>query len=141
MELRSWIKRHAGDRIIRAISRDKTAPASQNGTRRGPKAPKDAATGAGRPARQPVDLGAWEPLPAYLPVDPREHTAACVIASAMAAGDHPASEFRIKRVLMANPEHRTVSVIATALAAGALPESSFTVKNIYKMKEEGSHAA
>ena len=57
------------------------------------------------------------------------------------AGDHPSSEFRVKRVLVANPEYRTVSVIATALAAGALEKSSFTVKNIYKMKEEGSHAA
>lgn len=47
----------------------------------------------------------------------------------------------MKRVLVANPEYRTVSVIATALAAGALEKSSFTVKNIYKMKEEGSHAA
>ena len=44
-------------------------------------------------------------------------------------------------MLIANPEHRTVSIIATALAAGALEQSSFTVKNIYKMKEEGSHAA
>ena len=87
------------------------------------------------------DSDIWEPLPAYLPVGPRNHTHTCVIASAIAAGDHPTSEFRVKRVLIANPEHRTVSIIATALAAGALPESSFTVKNIYKMKEEGSHAA
>ena len=46
----------------------------------------------------------------------------------------------MKRVLVANPEYRTVSVIATTLAAGAL-ERAHSVKNIYKMKEEGSHAA
>ena len=92
-----------------------------------------------RRARRRPDT--WEPVPAYLPVDAHEHAHACVIASAIAAGDHPTSEFRVKRVLVANPEHRTVSIIATALAAGALEQSSFTVKNIYKMKEEGSHAA
>lgn len=89
--------------------------------------------------RQPVSE--WEPVPAYLPVDPHEHIAAVVIASAIAAGDRSASELKVKRVLMANPEHRLVTAIATALAAGALEHSSFTVKNIYKMKEEGSHAA
>ena len=91
--------------------------------------------------RVPTRTIAGSCSPAYLPVDAREHAHACVIASAIAAGDHPTSEFRIKRVLVANPEHRTVSIIATALAAGALEQSSFTVKNIYKMKEEGSHAA
>ena len=91
--------------------------------------------------RRARSAGCVEPVPAYLPVDAREHAHACVIASAIAAGDHPTSEFRVKRVLVANPEHRTVSIIATALAAGALEQSSFTVKNIYKMKEEGSHAA
>ncbi|MFR3451540.1 MAG: hypothetical protein ACLTSX_08030 [Collinsella sp.] len=87
------------------------------------------------------DGDVWEPLSRVLPVDAARACNACVIASAIAAGDHPSSEFRVKRVLVANPEYRTVSVIATALAAGALEKSSFTVKNIYKMKEEGSHAA
>lgn len=129
MGLRSWIKKHTGH----------GASASAAVTAK-PSVPSGAAhePSAGAPA--PLE-DVWEPLPAYLPVDPHEHTAACVIASAIAAGDHPSSEFHVRRVLVANPEHRTVSVIATALAAGALPESSFTVKNIYKMKEEGSHAA
>ena len=121
MGLRSWIKRHTG----RGGAQSSTKPA-----------PEPAAATA-----RPDADDSWELLPAYLPVDAREHAHACVIASAIAAGDHPTSEFRIKRVLVANPEHRTVSIIATALAAGALEQSSFTVKNIYKMKEEGSHAA
>ncbi len=66
---------------------------------------------------------------------------AATAASAIAAGHDPTSEFRIKRVLVANPEHRTVSIIASALAAGALEQSSLTVMNIYKINEEGRHAA
>ena len=31
------------------------------------------------------DGDVWEPLPAFLPVDPREHEHVCVIASAIAA--------------------------------------------------------
>lgn len=129
MGLRSWIKKHTGHGA--------GANAAVNAK---PNAPSGAAHKPSGGARTPLE-DAWEPLPAYLPVDPREYEHVCVIASAIAAGDHPSSEFRVKRVLVANPEYRTVSVIATALAAGALEKSSFTVKNIYKMKEEGSHAA
>ena len=130
MGLRSWIRRHTGHGGGQGAA---SAGAAQ-ATARTAATPTAAQAST---AQQDI----WEPLPAYLPVDAREHAHACVIASAIAAGDHPSSEFRVKRVLVANPEHRTVSIIATALAAGALPESSFTVKNIYKMKEEGSHAA
>lgn len=130
MGLRSWIKKHTGHGGARG-TRDATETRS---------AAAVAPMPAGTPAANP-EQDMWEPLPAFLPVDPRGHEHVCVIASAIAAGDHPTSEFRVKRVLVANPEYRTVSVIATALAAGALEKSSFTVKNIYKMKEEGSHAA
>lgn len=125
MGLRSWIKRHTGHGGRKPSAE---APIAVTAT-------TDTVNAADR------DGDAWEPLPAFLPIDPREHQHVCVIASAIAADDHPTSEFRVKRVLVANPEYRTVSVIATALAAGALEKSSFTVKNIYKMKEGGSHAA
>lgn len=125
MGLRSWIKRHAG-RGRRPSAGTPTTVAAAVAT---------TVKAAGR------DEDTWEPLPAFLPVDPHEHEHVCVIASAIAAEDHPNSAFRVKRVLVANPEYRTVSVIAAALAAGTLEKSSFTVKNIYKMKEEGSHAA
>lgn len=130
MGLRYWIRRHTGHGSGRGATSagEAQAPARTAAT---PTAAQATAT------QQDI----WEPLPAYLPVDAHEHAHVCVIASAIAAGDHPSSEFRVKRVLVANPEYRTVSVIATALAAGALEKSSFTVKNIYKMKEEGSHAA
>ena len=129
MGLRSWIRRHTG----RRDAQDAELPIESRSTTVAGAMP---AASASTPQQE-----VWEPLPVYLPVDPREHEHVCVIASAIAAGDHPSSEFRVKRVLVANPEYRTVSVIATALAAGALEKSSFTVKNIYKMKEEGSHAA
>lgn len=84
----------------------------------------------------------WEELPPYLPVDPREHREAVIIASAIAAGDHPESSVQVKRISMANPEYRRVACIATALGAGALEKSSFTVKRIYrKTTTEETHAA
>ena len=127
MGLRSW---------IRERTRRRSANRAQAAV-----APEEAPTGEPPNAVSAAPSSEWAPLPAHLPVQPEEHTAVCVIASAIAAGDRPTSEFKIRRVSMANPEYRRVAVIATALAAGALPESSFTIKSIYKMKEEGSHAA
>ena len=126
MGLRSWLRER-----MRGGSSDRSQPA----------APDEATTGNQPGADGAAPSSPWAPLPAYLPVNPQEHRTACVIASAIAAGNRPSSELKIRSVSVANPEYRRVAVIATALAAGALPESSFTVKNIYKMKEEGSHAA
>ena len=128
MGLRSWLlertRRTAGGRA------QPTPPPREDAIRKQPD--ESAATYASD----------WEPLPAYLPVKPQDHPVACVIASAIAAGDRPESTFTVRRVELANPEYRRVAVIATALAAGALASSSFTVKAIYKKKdEEGSHAA
>ena len=128
MGLRSWLRertrRRSSDHAQAAV------------------APEETPTGEPPSAGSRASSSEWDPLPAYIPVQPEEHPVACVIASAIAAGDRPKSEFKIRRVSMANPEYRRVAVIATALAAGALPESSFTVKTIYKHKEkESSHAA
>ena len=127
MGLRSWLRERAARRRSTDVENDASS-AGETTTGNQP--------GAGSATSSP-----WEPLPAYIPVQPEEHPAACVIASAIAAGDRPASSFRVRSVSIANPEYRRVAAIATALAAGALAESAFTVKNIYKMKEEGSHAA
>ena len=83
----------------------------------------------------------WEELPAYVPVDPDEHMTACIVASAIAAGDAPQSSFKIKSVAVANPEYRRVACIATALGAGALESSQFTIKHIYKQKTMGDSNA
>ena len=128
MGLRSWFKER-----IRRSSGDDGRPGG---------AAKEDAAGERPGAGGVQPPSEWVPLPAYLPVDPKEHTAACVIASAIAAGDRPQSSFEVRRVSVANPEYQRVAIIATALAAGALASSAFTVKAIYtKRDEEGSHAA
>ena len=88
-------------------------------------------------------LSDWEELEPYVPVDPAEHKVACVVAAAIAAGDYPQSAWRVKRVLVPNPEYRRVAALATAVAAGASEESSFVVKRVYKSKtlEETHHAS
>lgn len=79
---------------------------------------------------------AWEELPAFLPIETKEHVAACVVAAAIAAGDAAQSSFSIKSICVANPEYRRAACIATALGAGALEKSTFVVKKIYKHKVE-----
>lgn len=78
----------------------------------------------------------WEPVPAYLPVDARDHLSAVIAATAIAAGDAPDSALRVARVLIANPEHRRVTAIAAALAAGSLEDSSFVVRRIHRLRRE-----
>lgn len=129
MGLRSWLFGRSR-RAASGGAAQKSAPAEEaNAVGERPSAPA-----------RPEDSG-WQELPAYLPVDPSEHKTACVIASAIAAGDHPASEFSIKRVSIANPEYRRVAVIATAVGAAARKTSSFTVKRIYKHDGKDNHAA
>ena len=129
MGLRSWFL-------------ERTGRGQKNRAPSGASASKETTAGEQPSLGNPTPSSEWELVPAYLPADPREHTAACVIASAIAAGDRPESTFTIRRVSVANPEYQRVAVIATALAAGALATSAFSVKTIYKKKdEEGSHAA
>lgn len=126
MGLRSWLREHI---------QQEDHPTEQN-------PPTQATAQVAKPATtQPGDE--WEPLPAYLPVDPADHMPACVIASAIAAGDRPESTFTVTNVSIANPEYQRVTCIATALAAGALETSSFAVRRIYKKKSalEDTHAA
>ena len=88
-------------------------------------------------------LSDWEEPAPYVPVDPADHQVACVVAAAIAAGDYPQSTWRVKRVLVPNPEYRRVAALATAVGAGASEESSFVVKRVYKSKtlEETHHAS
>lgn len=88
-------------------------------------------------------LSDWEEVAPYTPVDPAEHKVACVVAASIAAGDYPESSWRVKRVLVPNPEYRRVAALASAVAAGASEESSFVVKRVYRQKtlEETHHAS
>lgn len=78
MGLRSWIKRHTGHGGRKPSAEAPIAVTA---------ATADTANAADR------DGDVWEPLPAFLPVDPREHEHVCVIASAIAAGTTPAVSF------------------------------------------------
>lgn len=90
----------------------------------------------------PAPAEEWEAVPAFLPVDAREHPHVCAIACAIAAGDRPRSTFTVRNVSVVNPEHRRVVAIASAFAAGALETSTLVVRNVYKQKPlEDTHAA
>ena len=87
-------------------------------------------------------LSDWEEVAPYEPANPAEHRTACVVAAAIAAGDYPESSWRVKRVLVPNPEYRRVAALATAVAAGANKKSSFVVKRVYKQRTlEETHYA
>ena len=133
MGLRSWLRARGGHASPRADAR--SAAPSRASRAHDPDAP-DSEIAPGCPA------STWEEVPAYLPVDPAEHRAACVIAATIAAGDRPESKMRLKGIAIANPEYRLVACIATAIGAGALEQSSFTVKRIYRhTSQEDAHAA
>lgn len=76
----------------------------------------------------------WQEVPFYLESEPEERELVAVIATAIAAGDAPESEFQVKRVLKKNPEAQLVATIVTAIAAGDAPASQFQVKKIYRKK-------
>lgn len=76
----------------------------------------------------------WELVPAWVEAPEDEREIPTVIASAIAAGDRPDSEFTVRKVEVPNPEARLVTVIATAIAAGDKPDSEFVVRNVYRKK-------
>ncbi|CZR10006.1 hypothetical protein [Trichococcus ilyis] len=73
-------------------------------------------------------------IPAFIPTDPNEYELVSVIATAIAAGDHPKSQFVVKNIMKRNPEAHLVSLISASIAAGAMPESKFVVKKISQVK-------
>lgn len=76
----------------------------------------------------------WIEVPAYVPATEAEYELASVIATAIAAGDAPESQFVVKKIMKRNPEARKVAVISASIAAGAQPESQMIVKKIFKRK-------
>lgn len=131
----SWLR----ERAAKAIARNQADRAASVASRRNQRTASRAKTQQEPEEDWPGE--GWEELPAYLPVDPNDHRVACIVASAVAAGDEPESSFKITRVSIANPEYRRVACIATALGAGALESSSFTIKRIYKQKATGDSNA
>ncbi len=64
------------------------------------------------------------------PVPPEDYDLVSVIATAIAAGDRPDSQFIIKSIKQKNPEVILTSVIAASIMAGESQQSQFIVKNI-----------
>ncbi|MEI5992906.1 hypothetical protein [Candidatus Enterococcus mansonii] len=72
----------------------------------------------------------WQEIAGYIPVDRTEYQFVSLIATAIAAGDHPESEFVIKRISKRNPEAQLVSVIATSIASADHTASQFVIRSI-----------
>lgn len=81
-----------------------------------------------------VSLEDWEPVPGYIPADASDAKHVSLIATAIASGDRPESEFVVKRIWQRNPEAVLVTLIASSIASGDGPDSQLTVKNIYRKK-------
>ncbi|MDT2757301.1 hypothetical protein P7G51_07900 [Enterococcus asini] len=86
------------------------------------------------PAVAVEEYADWEEVPFYVESEPSERELVALIATAIAAGEAPKSEFQVKKVLSKNPEAKKVALIATAIAAGDAPNSQFQVKKIYQKK-------
>ncbi|MGT2756827.1 hypothetical protein [Streptococcus ovuberis] len=82
----------------------------------------------------PNDLDGWEALPGFIPASQEDYDLVSLIATAIAAGDRPDSQFVVKRIMQRNPEALTVSLIASSIAAGDYPDSQFAIKSIYTKK-------
>ena len=68
-------------------------------------------------------------VPAYLPCE--KDPLVVAIATGIAAGDKPSSEFRVTRMWRRNPEARRVALIATSVVA-SVEGQSFVVSKIVK---------
>lgn len=76
----------------------------------------------------------WEAIPTFIEMNPKDYERISVIATAIAAGDRPDSQFVIKRILQRNPEARTVAIISASLVSELADDSQLFVKSIAKKK-------
>lgn len=82
-------------------------------------------------ATERIDDG-YEVLPEYIESDSIDYTLVSTIATAIAAGDQPESEFKVKNILVKNPEFVKVSVIMSSIVACDMQDSSWKITNIKK---------
>ena len=74
----------------------------------------------------------WKAVPAYIDANAEDYELVSLIATAIATGDQPESQFVVKKILQRNPEAKLVSIIATSIAAGGNEKSQFVVQKISK---------
>lgn len=77
----------------------------------------------------------WVPMKKYLPVSEEEKELVSVIATAIAAGDRPDSQFRVKDIQVRNREYVEVALIASAIAAGQGQNVELSVKSIFEKEK------
>lgn len=78
-----------------------------------------------------IDDG-YSELPEYIASDSIDYTLVSTIATAIAAGDQPESEFKVKNILIKNPEFVKVAVIISSIVAADMTDSSWKITNIKK---------
>lgn len=76
----------------------------------------------------------WQQLPAFIDSAESEHQLVSLIATSIAAGDYPNSQFVVKKIMKRNPEVHLVSLIAASLEAAAMNGSRLNIKGIAKKK-------
>lgn len=74
----------------------------------------------------------WQEVAAFEAADTDDYELVSILATAIAAGEHPDSRFVVKRILKRNPEVSLVVLIAASIAAGNGLDSRFSVKKISK---------
>lgn len=77
----------------------------------------------------------WATIPNYIEVDEKERELVLLIATAVAAGDRPDSQFKIKKIMKVNPKVRFISAITAAAAADDKSDSQFIVKSVKVRKQ------
>lgn len=76
--------------------------------------------------------GEWQEVAAFEVADKDDYELVSILATAIAAGEHPDSRFIVKRILKRNPEASLVALIAASIAAGNELDSRFSIKRISK---------
>jgi sulfite reductase alpha subunit-like flavoprotein len=74
----------------------------------------------------------WQEVPAYSETDSKNYELVSVIATAIASGERPESQFVVKRILERNPEAKLVALITSSIAAGNSQTSRLVVKRMAK---------
>ncbi len=76
----------------------------------------------------------WETIPAYIEASSKDYQLVSIIATAIATGEQPASQFIVKKIMQRNPEAKLVSLIVASVAAGNEADQHFIVQRIATKK-------
>lgn len=85
--------------------------------------------------KAPLEMRQEREVPLYVPATPEETALVSVIATAIAAGDKPDSQFRVTKVMKQNPDIRVIAILAACLAAEEKNNSEFKLKRIVEIIE------